>query len=66
MAFGSGDVGFDLGTTNIVVCINKKGVVVREPAVVAFDRSNNEVETFGEEAKRLLEGLRVILLQCIH
>ena len=54
MAFGSGDVGFDLGTTNIVVCINKKGVVVREPAVVAFDRSNNEVETFGEEAKEII------------
>lgn len=54
MAFGSGDVGFDLGTSNVVVYINKKGVVVKEPAVVAFDRSNNEVETFGQEATEVI------------
>lgn len=54
MAFGSGDVGLDLGTSSVVICINKKGVVVKESAVVAFDRSNNEVETFGEEAKEVI------------
>lgn len=54
MAFGAGDVGLDLGTSNVVVCINKKGVVIKESAVVAFDRSNNEVETFGEEAKEMI------------
>ena len=46
----SNDIGIDLGTASILVYIKGKGVVLKEPSVVALDRETNKVITFGEEA----------------
>ena len=56
------DIGIDLGTASILVYIKGKGVVLKEPSVVAFDRDTNKIKAIGEEA-RLMEGHRVISLQ---
>lgn len=39
---GSKDIGMDLGTSNILLTIKGKGIVLNEPAVVAIKRQNNE------------------------
>lgn len=38
------DIGIDLGTANVLVYIKGKGVVLREPSVVAFDRDTNKIK----------------------
>ena len=48
------DIGVDLGTANVLVYIKGKGVVLREPSVVAIDRDTNKVLEIGEEARRML------------
>ncbi len=53
--FGFGqDIGIDLGTANILVYIKGKGIVLREPSVVAIDKNTNQVLAVGEEARRML------------
>ncbi|MEK7170712.1 MAG: rod shape-determining protein [Patescibacteria group bacterium] len=47
-------IGVDLGTTNILIYVPGKGIVIDEPAVAALDASNNKVVAFGEEAKKML------------
>lgn len=47
-------LGIDLGTTNILIYIPEKGIVVNEPSVVALDASNNQVMAIGREAKEML------------
>jgi len=47
-------IAIDLGTTNILVYVPKKGIVVREPSVVALQVSNNSVMAIGEEAKQMI------------
>ena len=37
------DIGIDLGTASILVYVKGKGVILKEPSVVAFDRDSNEV-----------------------
>ncbi len=49
------DVGIDLGTSSILVYVRGKGVVLREPSVVAFDRDSNKIKAIGEEARLMLE-----------
>ena len=53
----SQDIGIDLGTTNTAVCVKSKGIVLREPSVVAVDIKNTtpRVVAVGEEA-RLMVG----------
>ena len=51
MAF---DIGIDLGTASIVVYVKGKGVVLKEPSVVAFDRDTNRIKAIGEEARLML------------
>ncbi|MBQ6537864.1 MAG: rod shape-determining protein MreB, partial [Eubacterium sp.] len=51
MAF---DIGIDLGTASILVYLNGKGVVLKEPSVVAFDRDTNRIKAIGEEARQML------------
>jgi mbl protein len=65
----STDIGIDLGTASILVYIKGKGVVLKEPSVVAFDRDTNKIKAIGEEARQsekkqglCLEELRAILL----
>lgn len=46
-------IGIDLGTTNIRIYKRRKGVILKEPSVVAVDRETNEPVAFGLEAKRM-------------
>ncbi len=48
------DLGIDLGTASILVYIKGKGVILKEPSVVAFDRDTNTVKAIGEEARLML------------
>ncbi len=50
----SNDIGIDLGTANSLVYVRDKGVVLREPSVVAINSESREVVAVGEEAKRML------------
>lgn len=50
----SNDIGIDLGTANTLVYVRDKGIVLREPSVVAINNENREVVAVGEEAKRML------------
>lgn len=57
MGFFSGfikDMGVDLGTANTLVYIKGKGIVAREPSVVAIDRDTKQVLAVGEEAKKMI------------
>lgn len=47
-------IGVDLGTTNILIHIPEKGIVIDEPAVAALDAYDNKVVAFGEEARKML------------
>ena len=51
---GSKDIGIDLGTSNILVTIKGKGVILREPAVVATDIKTGKILATGFEAKEML------------
>lgn len=53
MVFGQ-DIGIDLGTATILVYVKGKGIVLREPAVVAIDKTTNEVLSVGHEARKML------------
>ena len=48
------DIGIDLGTASILVYIKGKGVVLKEPSVVAFDRDTNQIKAIGEEARLMI------------
>ena len=48
------DIGVDLGTANTLVTLRGKGIVLREPSVVAISKKTNEVLATGEEAKEML------------
>ncbi len=48
------DIGIDLGTASILVYISGKGVVLKEPSVVAFDRDTNTIRAIGENARLML------------
>ena len=50
----STDIGIDLGTASILVYIKGKGVVLKEPSVVAFDRDTNKIKAIGEEARLMI------------
>lgn len=52
--FGSKDIGIDLGTANILVTLKGKGIVLREPSVVAIDKKTGEIVATGLEAKEML------------
>ena len=48
------DIGIDLGTASVLVYVKGKGVVLKEPSVVAFDRDTNKIKAIGEEARLML------------
>jgi cell shape determining protein, MreB/Mrl family len=53
--FGFGtDIGIDLGTATVLVHLKGKGVVLKEPSVVAIDRNNNKILAVGEEARQMI------------
>ena len=47
-------VGIDLGTATVLVFVKGKGVVIREPSVVAIDKTTDKILAVGEEARRML------------
>ena len=51
---GSKDIGIDLGTANILVTIKGKGIVLKEPSVVAIDIKSGNILATGHEAKEML------------
>jgi len=50
----SNDIGIDLGTANTLVYVKGKGIVLREPSVVAIDKNKRRVLAVGSEAKLML------------
>ena len=48
------DIGVDLGTANTLVCLKGKGIIMREPSVVAYDIRNDAVRAVGQEAKDMI------------
>ena len=63
-SFNSKDLGIDLGTSNILVTIKGKGIVLKEPAVVATDIKTDKILATGYEAKEMLgrtpENIRAV------
>ncbi len=51
---GSKDIGIDLGTANMLVTLKGKGIILKEPSVVAIDRRGGNILATGEEAKEML------------
>ena len=54
MNFFSRDIGVDLGTANTLVCVKTKGIIMREPSVVAVEVKNGEVKAVGKEAREMI------------
>ena len=50
----SDDMGIDLGTANTLVHVKNKGIIIREPSVVAVEKDSHEVLAIGAEAKRMI------------
>ena len=48
------DIGIDLGTANVLIYIKGKGIVMREPSVVAIDNDTNRILAIGEDARRMI------------
>ena len=65
MVFGQ-DIGIDLGTATILVYVKGKGIVLREPSVVAIDKNTNEVLAVGQEQEKCLAEHQEILLPYVH
>ena len=48
------DIGIDLGTSTILIYVKGRGIITREPAVVAVDKDTNRLLAVGREAQRML------------
>src|SRR3989344_1609462 len=48
------DIGIDLGTVNTLVLVKGKGIIIREPTVVAIHKKSRQILAIGGEAKRML------------
>ena len=64
-SFLSKDIGIDLGTANTLVFMKGKGIVMREPSVVAVDVRTDEVLAVGQAAKEKLEEARAKIAGCL-
>ena len=54
MALFTRDIGIDLGTANTIVYMHGKGIILREPSVVAVDVKRQEIKAVGKEAKEMI------------
>ena len=54
MSIFSRDLGIDLGTANVVIYADGKGIVLREPSVVAVDKNTGKVLKVGSAARNML------------
>ena len=59
------DIGIDLGTASILVYVKGKGVVLKEPSVVAFDVDTRKIKAIGEEA-RLMIGRTLVIIVAVR
>src|SRR6266702_3880973 len=50
----STDIGIDLGTANTLVWVKDKGIIIREPSVVARHKKTKRIIAIGTEAKKML------------
>ncbi len=50
----SNDLGIDLGTSNVLICAENTGIVIREPSVVAVDKNTGKVLQVGAAARNML------------
>ena len=48
------EVGIDLGTANVLIYVDGKGIVLQEPSVVAVNKDTKEILAIGSEAKRMI------------
>ncbi len=48
------DIGIDLGTANLLVTLKGKGIILKEPSVVAIDKKTGNILATGYEAKEML------------
>ncbi|MFH1990333.1 MAG: rod shape-determining protein [Patescibacteria group bacterium] len=48
------DIGIDLGTTNTLVYVRGRGVIINEPSIVAINKKTDQVLSVGEEAKKMI------------
>ena len=53
-SFLTTDIGIDLGTSTVLVYVKDKGIVLREPSVVAIDNNTNKIVRIGKEAQQML------------
>jgi len=61
----SHDLGIDLGTANTFVFVHEKGIVIREPSVVARSKSTKEILAIGSKAKKML-GKTPGTIEAVH
>ncbi len=54
LMFGTKDLGIDLGTANTLVFVKGKGIVLREPSVVALQTDNKQIVAVGNDAKNMI------------
>lgn len=58
------DIGIDLGTSSVLVCVKDKGIVLREPSVVAIEDSTGRIVKIGKEAQQMVgrapEGVSIV------
>lgn len=59
------DIGIDLGTVNTLVLVAGKGIVIREPSVVAIHKKSKQILAIGTEAKRML-GRTPVAIEAIR
>ncbi len=51
---GTKNIGIDLGTANTIVYVDGKGIVLREPSVVAKNTKTGEIVSVGEDARAMI------------
>ncbi|HAJ97051.1 MAG TPA: rod shape-determining protein [Ruminococcus sp.] len=59
------DIGIDLGTTNIVMTYGKKGVVLSEPSVIAYNKCTQRILAVGKEAYQMI-GKTPAYIEVVH
>ncbi|HHW69814.1 MAG TPA: rod shape-determining protein, partial [Clostridiales bacterium] len=52
--FGYKDIGIDLGTSSVLVYVKGKGILLREPSVIAIDKDTDNVLAVGNEAQMMV------------
>ena len=52
--FRAPDIAIDLGTTNVLIYVKGRGIVVNEPSVIAMEKSTHKIVAVGEEARQML------------